>query len=143
MKPLIYLLIPAIIFASCSGTKPDKATELAKLSETTYFGLLVAWAQEVERYCDRVGQSYEEVVSFYDEIPFFPTVKYFPGIIGGHCVMPNIEILRKSDDSAILKAIEDSNERKIHRDAVKELSPRAVNGKVAIAAAGTADVSER
>jgi len=31
MKPLIYLLIPAIIFASCSGTKPDKATELAKL----------------------------------------------------------------------------------------------------------------
>ncbi len=57
--------------------------------------------------------------------------------------MPNIEILRKSDDSAILKAIEDSNERKIQREAVKELSPRAVNGKVAIAAAGTADVSER
>jgi hypothetical protein len=57
--------------------------------------------------------------------------------------MPNIEILRKSDDSAILKAIEDSNERKIQREAVKELSPRAVNGKVAIAAAGTADASER
>ncbi len=120
-----------------------EATELAKLSETTYFGLLVAWAQEVERYCDHVGQAYEEVVSFYDEIPFFPAVKYFPGIIGGHCVMPNIEILRKSDDSAILKAIEDSNERKIQREAVKELSLRAVNGKVAIAAAGTADVSER
>jgi UDP-N-acetyl-D-mannosaminuronate dehydrogenase len=120
-----------------------EATELAKLSETTYFGLMVAWAQEVERYCDRVGQSYEEVVSFYDEISFFPAVKYFPGIIGGHCVMPNIEILRKSDDSAILKAIEESNERKIRREAVKELSPRAVNGKVALAVAGTADVSER
>lgn len=31
MKRLIYLLIPAIIFASCGGSKPDKATELAKL----------------------------------------------------------------------------------------------------------------
>src|SRR5438270_898651 len=27
-----------------------EATELAKLTETTYFGLLIAWAQEVERY---------------------------------------------------------------------------------------------
>ena len=34
-----------------------EATELAKLSETTYFGLLIAWAQEVERYCDQAGQS--------------------------------------------------------------------------------------
>lgn len=120
-----------------------EATELAKLTETTYFGLMIAWSQEVERYCDRVGQSYEEVVSFYDEIPFFPPVKYFPGVIGGHCVMPNIEILRKSDDSAILKAIEDSNERKIQREAVKKRSPHAVNGNAALAAAGTTDASER
>lgn len=120
-----------------------EATELAKLTETTYFGLMIAWSQEVERYCDRVGQAYEEVVSFYDEIPFFPAVKYFPGVIGGHCVMPNIEILRKSDDSAILKAIEDSNERKIRREAVKEVSSRGVNGKAALAAAGTSEVSER
>ena len=28
-----------------------EATEIAKLTETTYFGLLIAWAQEVERYC--------------------------------------------------------------------------------------------
>src|SRR5206468_1943452 len=35
-----------------------EATELAKLTETTYFGLLIAWAQEVERYCDRLGQDY-------------------------------------------------------------------------------------
>src|SRR5262245_15887237 len=45
-----------------------EATELAKLSETTYFGLIIAWAQEVERYCDQLGQDYDEVVSFYDEI---------------------------------------------------------------------------
>jgi UDP-glucose 6-dehydrogenase len=106
-----------------------EATELAKLTETTYFGLMIAWAQEVERYCDRVGQSYEEIVSFYDEIPFFPPVKYFPGIIGGHCVMPNIEILRRLDDSAILGAIETSNRKKIEREDRRKLSDHAVNGK--------------
>ena len=35
---------------------------------------------------------YDEVSSFYEEIKFFPPVKYFPGVIGGHCVMQNIEI---------------------------------------------------
>ncbi len=33
-----------------------EATELAKLTETTYFGLMIAWAQEIERYCDRQGK---------------------------------------------------------------------------------------
>jgi UDP-N-acetyl-D-mannosaminuronate dehydrogenase len=99
-----------------------EATELAKLTETTYFGLMIAWAQEVERYCDQVGQAYEEVVSFYDEIPFFPATKYFPGIIGGHCVMPNIEILRKFDDSLFLRAIHTSNCAKIERESGKKLS---------------------
>src|SRR6516165_3837243 len=90
-----------------------EATELAKLTETTYFGLMIAWAQEVERFCDRVRQDYAEVTSFYDEIKFFPTVKYFPGVIGGHCVMPNIEILSKFDDSALLRAVKLSNQQKI------------------------------
>lgn len=94
-----------------------EATELAKLTETTYFGLMIAWAQEVERYCDRTGQDYSEVTSFYDEIKFFPSTKYFPGIIGGHCVIPNIEILRKFDQSELLDAIWASNQMKIEREA--------------------------
>jgi UDP-N-acetyl-D-mannosaminuronate dehydrogenase len=96
-----------------------EATELAKLTETTYFGVLIAWAQEIERYCDQVGQDYDEVVSFYDEIKCFPTVKYFPGIIGGHCVMPNIEILSRLGQSEILEAIRVSNRKKIERDTHK------------------------
>jgi UDP-N-acetyl-D-mannosaminuronate dehydrogenase len=94
-----------------------EATEVAKLSETTYFGLLIAWAQEVERYCDQAGPAFEEVCAFYEEIQFFPKTKYFPGVIGGHCVMPNIEILRKFDDSALLQAIQASNRSKIDREA--------------------------
>ena len=99
-----------------------EATELAKLTETTYFGLLIAWAQEVERYCDQANQPYEEIISFYEEIAFFPTTKFFPGVIGGHCVIPNIEILRKFDDSSILKAIQASNRAKIERESRKKLS---------------------
>lgn len=86
-----------------------EAAELAKLTETTYFGLLIAWAQEVERYCDRLQVNYDQVVSFYHEIPFFPPVKYAPGVIGGHCVMPNIEILKKVFDSDLLNMIVKSN----------------------------------
>jgi UDP-N-acetyl-D-mannosaminuronate dehydrogenase len=95
-----------------------EATELAKLTETTYFGLMIAWAQQVERYADQLGVNYEDVVSFYDDIGFFPPVKYFPGVIGGHCVMPNIALLKRLDGSEILEAIEASNERKIQRESL-------------------------
>ncbi len=94
-----------------------ETTELAKLTETTYFGLMIAWAQQLERYCDKWGLDYTEVISFYDEIGFFPPVRYFPGVIGGHCVMPNIEILSKLDHSEILSAIVSSNKKKIEREA--------------------------
>jgi len=113
-----------------------EATELAKLTETTYFGLMIAWAQEVERYCDRAGQSYDEIAAFYEEIRFFPTVKYFPGIIAGHCVMPNIEILRKFDDSAILRAIQTSNRTKCEREARREIGDDPTKVKQVVA--GTA-----
>lgn len=93
-----------------------EATELAKLTETTYFALLIAWAQEVERYCDRLSLDYDEIVSFYEGIGFFPSVKYFPGVIGGHCLMPNIKILKTVINSKILDAIEHSNELKSKRE---------------------------
>jgi UDP-N-acetyl-D-mannosaminuronate dehydrogenase len=107
-----------------------EATELAKLTETTYFGLMIAWAQEVERYCDQAGQDYAEIAAFYDEISFFPKTKYFPGIIGGHCVMPNIEILRKFDDSMLLNAIRASNHAKVERDSKKKPADQSVKAIV-------------
>jgi len=97
-----------------------ETTELGKLTETTYFGMMIAWAQEVERYCDRTGTNYDEVISLFDEIKFFPPVKYFPGTIGGHCVMRNIEILSRVDRSDLLRVIQASNEKKIEREAGKQ-----------------------
>ncbi|HEX2710670.1 MAG TPA: hypothetical protein VHM88_00375 [Candidatus Acidoferrales bacterium] len=96
-----------------------EAAELAKLTETTQYSLLIAWAQEVERYCDLLGQNYDEIVSFYEEIGFFPPVKYFPGVIGGHCVMPNIELLSRVEHSEILRAIQSSNRKKFQREACR------------------------
>jgi UDP-N-acetyl-D-mannosaminuronate dehydrogenase len=92
-------------------TSPE-ASEAAKLTETSYFGLMIAWAQEIERYCGKLGINYDEVVSFYEEIKFFPPVKYSPGVIGGHCVMPNIDILLQKFPSGLLQAIVQSNTMK-------------------------------
>jgi UDP-N-acetyl-D-mannosaminuronate dehydrogenase len=89
-----------------------EASELAKLTETTYFGVLIAWAQEVERYCNATGANYDEVVSFYEEIRYLPRVKFFPGVIGGHCVLPNIKILKGIFKSGVLDVVEESNEIK-------------------------------
>lgn len=101
---------------TCVLSSPE-ATELAKLTETTYFGLLIAWAQEVERYCDHCGLNYDDIASIYNEVAYLPPVKYFSGVIGGHCVMPNIDILNRLGPSEILDAIQASNKKKIEREA--------------------------
>jgi len=87
-----------------------EATELAKLTETTYLGVLVAFAQDVNRFAHRLGVPYEEIIEFYKEIAYLPSVQFFPGVIGGHCVMPNIDLLKRAFDSRLLDAIEWSNE---------------------------------
>lgn len=86
--------------------------ELAKLAETTYFGVCIAFAQELNRYAQRVGGDYREAVEFFDEVEFLPRTQYFPGVIGGHCVMPNIQLLLQVAPSPVLEAIVESNERR-------------------------------
>lgn len=109
-----------------------EASELAKLTETTYFGLLIAWAQEIERYCDLLGQNYDEVVSIHEEIQYLPAVKFFPGVIGGHCVMPNIGILNRMVSSEILRAIESSNNQKVRREMGRQQVVAAKEKELAI-----------
>lgn len=85
--------------------------ELAKLLETTYLGMLIAWAQEMERVAFRYGGSFEDVNVFIKEIDFLPA-HVFPGEIGGHCVLPNIEILRSQVESKFLDMVLESNQLK-------------------------------
>jgi UDP-N-acetyl-D-mannosaminuronate dehydrogenase len=86
--------------------------EVAKLAETTYFGIQIAFAQEINRYAERVGGDYNQAIDFFEEVGFLPPVRYYPGFIGGHCVMPNIGLLQRVAPSSLLEAIVDSNERR-------------------------------
>ena len=72
----------------------------------------MGWAQEVERIAAHFGGTFEEVSLFIEEIDFLPS-HIFPGFIGGHCVMPNIDILRAEIDSKFLTSIVESNETKL------------------------------
>lgn len=90
--------------------RPEK-TEFMKIFETTYYGLLIGWAQDVYRICKEKGLDYNETVEWYKEIEQrgLPRPIFRPGLIGGHCVMPNIKILKKVTKSKYLDAIEESN----------------------------------
>jgi len=91
--------------------KPE-SLEVAKLGETTYFGVIIAWAQEFNRYVQRVGGDYDEAIEFFDEVGFLPRQRYFPGFIGGHCVIPNINLLQQIEVAPLLEAVLDSNQRR-------------------------------
>ncbi len=91
--------------------KPE-TLEVAKLGETTYFGVIIAWAQEFNRYVERAGGDYEEATEFFDEVGFLPRQRYFPGFIGGHCVIPNINLLLQVESAPLLEAVKESNDRR-------------------------------
>jgi len=97
-------------FKTAKFRTPELA-EISKLLETTYFGMLIAWAQEMERVAERYGSTFAEVNAFIEEIDFLPS-HIFPGPIGGHCVMPNIAILQTEVESKFANLIVESNQLK-------------------------------
>ena len=96
-----------------------EALELAKLAETTYFGVLIGYAQELNRYSERLGVDYSEATEFFEEIDFLPQVRYHPGFIGGHCVIPNIKLLKQICKSELLDAVLSSNDKRAEEQAVQ------------------------
>ena len=112
--------------------------ELAKLGETTYFGVLIAFAQELNRYANQVDGDYEEALDFFEEVDFLPRTKYYPGFIGGHCVIPNIQLLRTIASSPMLEAVLESNrmrageltnEARVALSVESRQNPAAINRK--------------
>ncbi len=54
-------------------TAAPEALELAKLLETTYFGLLIAWAQEMNRFAVKMDvRIISEAGKFFKEIAYLP-----------------------------------------------------------------------
>ena len=73
-----------------------KTAEMAKiLVDTTYYGWLINYAQITKMICDKEGIDYDEMWKFADEIHEFlgNRPKMYPGIIGGHCVIPNLKLI--------------------------------------------------
>lgn len=99
----------------------SRATEMGKLLDTTYYALCIAWHQEMERFCKKYNVDFDEAVTSFNKTyndgyrvskPHVVRPVLTPGIIGGHCLIPNIDLLKKSVESPFLKVIEQSNDKK-------------------------------
>ena len=72
--------------------------ELAKiLVDTSYYGWLINYAQLSNLVAREHKVNYDEMWSFSDEIQKFlgNRPKLYPGFIGGHCVIPNLELINE------------------------------------------------
>jgi len=70
--------------------------ELAKIVvDTSYYGWLINYAQLSNMIAIENQVNYDEMWSFADEIHKFlgNRPKMFPGFIGGHCVIPNLDLI--------------------------------------------------
>ena len=76
-------------------SKPE-TLELAKIvCDTSYLGWLVNYAQISNVIAKEFNVNYDEMWEFSDEIHKIlgNRPKMFPGFIGGHCVIPNLELI--------------------------------------------------
>ncbi len=90
-------------------------TELAKLFETTYRAWMITCFQEMNRISNWFKADFDQSVDFLEDTHRvrFDRPIMFPGVIGGHCLIPNIELLLNSYDSEFLRLILTSNRRRI------------------------------
>ncbi len=111
-----------------AGVKTKKMStplvlELAKIIvDTSYYGWLINYAQLSNMIAIKHKVNYDEMWSFADEIHKYlgNRPKMFPGFIGGHCVIPNLDLI--NDDA--LKII-----REINSDYATVLKKRQSLGK--------------
>ena len=86
-------------------SKPE-TLELAKIiCDTSYLGWLINYAQLSNRVAIQHGIDYDEMWSFSDEIHKFlgNRPKMYPGYIGGHCVIPNLNLINNETLNLINK----------------------------------------
>ena len=97
--------------------------ELAKIVvDTSYYGWLINYAQLSNMISIKHKVNYDEMWIFADEIHKFlgNRPKMFPGFIGGHCVIPNLDLI--NDDTLNLI-------KEINSDYAKILKKRLIQGK--------------
>ncbi len=102
-------------------------TELGKLLDTTYFGWNIIFCKLVGKLCEETGLNFENVYTQFNQIynqgykkskpnVIRPVLKYkYPkdidGGIGGHCVIPNAQVLNDQFKFEISDFIINTNEK--------------------------------
>ena len=86
-------------------SKPE-TLELAKIiCDTSYLGWLINYSQISNMIAKTYNVNYDEMWLFSDEIHKFlgNRPKMYPGYIGGHCVIPNLDLLHNQTLELIKK----------------------------------------
>lgn len=96
---------------------PSLTTEIGKLLDTSYYGLVIAWHGEMKKICDKFGIDFEKAITDFNQsynegykklgMPnVIRPVLYPPKEeIGGHCIVPNAEIIKKHFKSKAIDLI--------------------------------------
>ncbi len=95
-------------------SKPE-TLELAKiLCDTSYLGWLINYAQLTNTIAIQHNVDYDEMWQFSDEIHKIlgNRPKMFPGFIGGHCVIPNLDLMQNKTLS-LIKTINQNYSKKV------------------------------
>ncbi len=110
--------------------KGSTETELAKLFETTYRAWMIACFQEMHRISRHFKADFDDVVDMIEDIHRIDLNKplHYPDVIGGHCLIPNTELLLKSYDSEFLRLILKSNEKR--KEEIKDTTVRSEVEKI-------------
>jgi UDP-N-acetyl-D-mannosaminuronate dehydrogenase len=103
----------------CEVYESSVSTEVAKLLDTSYYGVCIAWHDYAQKLCDAQGVDFDEAQTHYNMTynngykelgkrnVVRPTLAPPQGSIGGHCIVPNAELLRTELDSKLLEAVTD------------------------------------
>jgi len=86
-------------------SKPE-TLELGKiLCDTSYLGWLINYAQLTNMIAIQYNVNYDEMWGFSDEIHKFlgNRPKMYPGFIGGHCIIPNLDLMHNQTLDLIKK----------------------------------------
>ena len=86
-------------------SKPE-TLELGKiLCDTSYLGWLINYAQLTNMIAIQYNIDYDEMWTFSDEIHKFlgNRPKMYPGFIGGHCIIPNLDLMHNQTLDLIKK----------------------------------------
>ena len=87
--------------------KNSKTSELAKIADTTYYGICIAFTSDMKKLCDEYDLDFAEVMTRYNETynegytkldksNVVRPVLHPTDQIGGHCVIPNAKFLPRT-----------------------------------------------